>query len=64
MTEILLHLCKLFVSYDRVKTEKIGDFFVLTWLIFAGPVTYYTMTDVSLHVLIIETIQQIFNKVM
>ena len=39
MTEILLCLYKQFVSYDRAK-EKIGDFFVLTWLIFAGPVTY------------------------
>ena len=28
------------VSYDRVKTEKIGDFFALTWLIFTGLVTY------------------------
>ena len=33
-------LYKQFVSYDRVKTEKMGDFFALTWLIFAGPVTY------------------------
>ena len=39
-TEILLCLYKQFVSYDRVKMEKIGDFFALTWLIFAGPVTY------------------------
>ena len=39
MTEILLCLFKQFVSYDRAKTEKIGDFFVLTWLIFVGPVT-------------------------
>ena len=40
MTEILLCLYKQFVSYDRAKTEKIGIFFALTWLIFAGPVTY------------------------
>ena len=40
VTEILLCLYKQFVSYDRAKTEKIGDFFALTWLIFAGPVTY------------------------
>ena len=40
MTVILLCLYKQFVSYDREKTEKIGDFFALTWLIFAGPVTY------------------------
>ena len=26
--------------HDRAKTEKIGDFFALTWLIFAGPVTF------------------------
>ena len=40
MTEILLCLYKQFVSYGRAKTEKIGDFLALTWLIFAGPVTY------------------------
>ena len=39
MTEILLCFYKQFVSHDRAKTEKICDFFVLTWLIFAGPVT-------------------------
>ena len=37
---MLLCLYKRFVSYDRAKTEKVGDFFVLTWLIFAGPVMY------------------------
>ena len=40
VAEILLCLYKPFVSYDRAKTEKIGNFFVLTWLIFTGPVTY------------------------
>ena len=35
----LMCLYKQFISYDRAKTEKIGDIFVLTWLIFAGPVT-------------------------
>ena len=40
MTEILLCLHKQIVSYDRAKTEKISDFFELTWLIFAGLVTY------------------------
>ena len=43
MTEILLCLYKPFVSYDRTKMKKIGDFFVLTWLIVAGPVTYYEL---------------------
>ena len=28
------------ISYDRAKFEKVGDFFALTWLIFAGPVTF------------------------
>ena len=27
------------ISYDRAKLKKVGDFYVLTWLIFAGPVT-------------------------
>ena len=40
VTEILLCLYKQFISYDRARTEKIGDFFALTWLIFTGPVTY------------------------
>ena len=42
MTEILLCLYKQFISYDRAKTEKIGNFFALTWLIFAAPVTNVT----------------------
>ena len=33
-------LYKQFVSYDRAKMEKIGDFFALTWLIFTGPITF------------------------
>ena len=27
------------ISYDTANTLKIGDFFALTWSIFAGPVT-------------------------
>ena len=38
--EILLCLYKQFISYDRAKMEKIGNFFALTWLIIAGLVTY------------------------
>ena len=30
------------LSYDRVKLEKVGDFYAPTWLIFAGPVTNFT----------------------
>ena len=37
VTKILLYLCKWFISYDRAKTKN-PQFFVLTWLIFAGPV--------------------------
>ena len=40
MTDILLCLYKHFIGYDRAKTEKIGNFFALTWLIFAGLVTF------------------------
>ena len=29
-----------FISYDRAKSEKIGKFFAITWLIFAVLVTY------------------------
>ena len=49
VTEILLCLYKQFVSYDRVKTEKIGNFFELTWLIFAGPITYMKELYVQLY---------------
>ena len=47
---------KQFVSYDRAKTEKIGDFFVLTWLIFTGPVTYMCVRkcDVIMYVFLTE----------
>ena len=38
--KILLQLYKYLSSYDTANTLKIGDFFVLTWSIFAGPVTY------------------------
>ena len=38
---ILVCYYKYFVSYDGTKTEKISDFSALTWLIIAGPVTYY-----------------------
>ena len=40
MIEILFCYYKQFVSYERAKTKKVSDFFALTWLIFAGPVTY------------------------
>ena len=52
VTEILLCLCKQFVSYDRAKMEKISDFFALTWLIFAGPVTndWQHLIHVHIHI--------------
>ena len=28
------------ISYDRAKLKKVDEFYALTWLIFAGPVTY------------------------
>ena len=28
------------MSYDKAKLKKVGNFYALTWLIFAGPVTY------------------------
>ena len=42
-------LYKQFVRYDRAKTEKIGDFFALTWLIFAGPVTFVMFAGAVFH---------------
>ena len=33
-------LVQIVCSYDSAKIKKIGNFFALTWLIFAGPVTY------------------------
>ena len=36
---ILLNSYKRIINYDRAKLKKVGDFYVLTWLISAGPVT-------------------------
>ena len=38
--KMLLQLCKQLLSYDTANTLNIGDFFALTWSIYAGPVTY------------------------
>ena len=38
---ILFNSYKRIISYDRAKLKKVDDFYALTWLIFAGPVTYY-----------------------
>ena len=40
MVLILLDSCKQNISYDRANLKKVSDFYALTWLIFAGPVTY------------------------
>ena len=40
MLLILFNSYKRMISYDRAKLKKVGDFFALTWLIFAGLVTY------------------------
>ena len=37
MVLIVFNLCKRSISYNRAKLKKVGDFYVLTWLIFAGP---------------------------
>ena len=36
----LFNLYKQIISYNRAKLKKVGDFYALTWLIFAGLVTY------------------------
>ena len=41
MILILLDSCKRIISYDRAKLKKVGDFYALTWLIFAGLITYH-----------------------
>ena len=40
MVLILFNSNKRIISYDRAKLKKVDDFYALTWLIFAGPVTY------------------------
>ena len=40
MVSILFYSYKPIISYDRAKLKKVGDFYVLTWLIFTGPVTF------------------------
>ena len=39
MVLILFNSYKQIFSYDRAKLKKVDNFYVLTWLIFAGPVT-------------------------
>ena len=41
MVLILFNSYKRIISYDRAKLKKVGDFYALTWLIFAGLVTFY-----------------------
>ena len=40
MVLILFDSYKQNISYDRANLKKVGDFYALTWLIFAGPVTF------------------------
>ena len=40
MVLILFDSYKQNISYDRAKLKKVGDFYALTWLIFAGLVTF------------------------
>ena len=40
MVLILFDSYKRNISYDKANLKKVGDFYVLTWLIFAGPVTH------------------------
>ena len=28
------------ISYDRAKLKKVGNFYLLAWLVFEGPVTH------------------------
>ena len=39
MILILFDSYKQNISYDRAKLKKVDDFYMLTWLIFAGLVT-------------------------
>ena len=47
----LFNSCKWIISYGEVNLKKVDDFYVLTWLIFAGPVTY---TYIYRNITIIE----------
>ena len=40
---ILFNLYQQIMSYNRTKLKKVGNFYALTWLIFAGPVTFYEL---------------------
>ena len=44
VTLLLFTLYKRIISYDRAKLKKADDFYALTWLIFAGPVTYLNLS--------------------
>ena len=67
---MVLILYKQIISYDRTKLKKVGDFYVLTWLIFAGPVTnddlyiaLYTLGDAYYVYIGIKDNQKIFYNV-
>ena len=40
------------IRYDRAKLKKVGNFYALTWLIFAGPVTNEAHSLANLQYLI------------
>ena len=40
MVLILFDLYKQITAYEKAKLKKVGNFYVLTWLIFVGLVTY------------------------
>ena len=40
MVLILFDSYKRNIGYDRAKLKKVGNLYVLTWLIYVGPVTY------------------------
>ena len=50
MALVLLNLYKRIISYDRAKLKKVGNFYALTWLIFAGPVTYLDLLSLSITI--------------
>ena len=48
---ILFNSYKQILSYDSAKLKKVGDFYVLTWLIFTGPVTYVALITFTMAML-------------
>ena len=63
MVLILFNSYKWIISYDRAKLKKVGDFYALTWLIFAGLVTLMLSAGIDGKIRFVFTMSPLMTKV-